>query len=455
MIGVAEHRAGKPAAGPSGLDRRWPGLQPAPRRTSLALSAPQLRVALAVLLAVWAAQQGRCSTVDTVLQGTEYSGEPILDRLVSEVVCANESIHIAIYRLTYWPLAVALARAMDRGVDVKGVFEGGSWEDTPEYLRNKLTQGDEKRYLLDGVSPLMHIKFMVIDGRKTVVTTAPWTSSRKAACLIAITDGTVAEIFEERFRQMWTGGKNAFKRVRYDSPEAAAFRLQGPLPVGPTEVGVQFAPRPSHGSGRGLPESALGTMAQELLRARKSIHGSPYFFTAQYLADALLTVRRQSPDVDIRIACDNDQILGVRSGGRRTYTSEALDLLGVGTATSEGPDRDSDLRNNPWPAGLALPLGNVTHFPLDWSVSGSRTMLHCQYCVIDAETVFVGTVNWSHAGNAKNQEVLLILRDPVIATAFENHFSSVVAASAPIFKTEQDRRDFQADLEAGRPSTRR
>ncbi|MEL6855163.1 MAG: phospholipase D-like domain-containing protein, partial [Cyanobacteria bacterium J06607_13] len=48
--------------------------------------------------------------------------------------------------------------------------------------------------------------------------------------------------------------------------------------------------------------------------------------------------------------------------------------------------------------------------------------LHHKFAIVDQNTVIVGSQNWSHAANTKNDETLMVIRNPTVAAHFNREF---------------------------------
>ncbi len=117
---------------------------------------------------------------------------------------AQRSVLVAVYVFTSDPLADALIRAHQRGVEVRVVIERGEAEGRgSEYERLK-SAGILIR--LDGNSGLMHHKFMVIDEQIVVTGSYNWSAAaedRNDENVVAIDDREIASLYVEEFERVW------------------------------------------------------------------------------------------------------------------------------------------------------------------------------------------------------------------------------------------------------------
>lgn len=258
-------------------------------------------------------------------------------------------------------------------------------------------------------SGLMHHKFIVIDGKTVIVTSANFTTSDihgdfKSAesrgnpnNLLKLQSSDLAKVFTEEFALMWgdgPGGKPDSKfGVKKPSRGISSFQ------VGGATVSVQFSPAtsktPWHETPNGLIDRTLAT-------ASKSVNLALFVFSAQQLANTLEAKSRTG--VGIRALVDSSFVY-------RPY-SEAMDMMGA--SLLEGCKLE--VENRPWSQPLAtvgmpkLPVGD---------------RLHHKFGVVDGTKVITGSHNWSEAANRANDETLLVVESATVGAHFEQEFDRV------------------------------
>jgi phosphatidylserine/phosphatidylglycerophosphate/cardiolipin synthase-like enzyme len=119
------------------------------------------------------------TTADGVRLGWDFApadGTGIDSYLVRQVTAARRRIVLASMVITSHPLLAALADAIDRGVDVSGMYDGGQmgpiakqWHDTDvlahwKLLTDHLVGKPSKPYTPTSVHDFMHSKILVADG---------------------------------------------------------------------------------------------------------------------------------------------------------------------------------------------------------------------------------------------------------------------------------------------------
>jgi phosphatidylserine/phosphatidylglycerophosphate/cardiolipin synthase-like enzyme len=252
----------------------------------------------------------------------------------------------------------------------------------------------------------MHHKFMVVDEKSTIVTTANFTmscihgdllssSSRgNANSLIHVVSKNFAKIFTDEFSQLWGNG------IRGNYGQNKTYRGSITTTVKGIKLTIQFSPTSRRFNWH---ESVNGLITLHLSKAKKSIKSLLFVFSDQKIADVMEMKNNAGVEVGVFIE---------PKFAYREY-SELLDLMGL-EMLNQKCEYEPD--NNPWkkPAkevGMArLPSGDV---------------LHHKFAVVDNESVVVGSQNWSDAANHINDETLLIIQNPQIADQFRQEYDRV------------------------------
>ncbi|MFM9266297.1 phospholipase D-like domain-containing protein [Tychonema sp. BBK16] len=255
-------------------------------------------------------------------------------------------------------------------------------------------------------SGLMHHKFVVIDGKTVIVTSANFTTSDvhgdfktsasrgNANNLLKIESVELAQLFTQEFNIMWGDGPGGKPDSKFGIKKP--FRPMQKVRVSNTTMAVQFSP-----TSKTLPweKSVNSLIDKNLGSARKSVNLALFVFSAQRLANTLEIEANRG--VAVRALIDSNFIY-------RPY-SEGLDMMGA--TLIEHCQLEAD--NRPWKQPLttvgvpALPMGD---------------RLHHKFGVVDGNTVITGSHNWSEAANHGNDETLLAIASPVVAAHFEREF---------------------------------
>ena len=255
-------------------------------------------------------------------------------------------------------------------------------------------------------SGLMHHKFVVIDGKTVIVTSANFTSRDihgdfKAAesrgnpnNLLKLESPELAKLFAEEFSIIWGDGPGGKPDSKFGVKKL--FRPVQKVRVGNAIVAVQFSPVTAR-----LPwqQSPNGLIDRTLANAKTSVNLALFVFSAQQLANTLEAKSQQG--VGIRALVDSSFIY-------RPY-SEAMDMMGGSLLLN----CKLKAENRPW----AKPLSTVgiPKLPV-----GDR--LHHKFGALDEKTVITGSHNWSEAANRANDETLLVIESAIVAAHFEREF---------------------------------
>ncbi len=250
----------------------------------------------------------------------------------------------------------------------------------------------------------MHHKFMVVDGKTTIVTSANWTlsdvhgdfaqpSSRgNANNLLKIESSELAQAFTEEFEVMWRDRKFGVKKPN---------RPVQQFKVGDTLIDLHFSP-----DSKKVPweKTSNGLIAATLKQSTQSIDLALFVFSDQDLVNAM----ESSSNIAIRALIEPTFMY-------RPF-SEGLDMLGV--ALSD--DCKWEPNNRPWQNPLKT-VGVPQLPPGD--------LLHHKFGIIDRRTVITGSHNWSNAANRGNDETLLVIHSPIVAAHFQREFDRLYANS--------------------------
>lgn len=253
-------------------------------------------------------------------------------------------------------------------------------------------------------SDLMHHKFMVIDGKTTIATSANFTlsdvfgdfarpSSRgNANTLLKINSSELAKAFTEEFELMWRDRKFGVKK---------SVRPVQQFKIGETLIDLHFSPNSNT-----IPwgQTSNGLIAKTLQQATQSIDLALFVFSDQELVNAI----EPRSNLAIRALIEPTFMY-------RPY-SEGLDMLGV--ALSDHCKWEPN--NRPWQNPLKT-VGVPQLPPGD--------LLHHKFGIVDRQTVITGSHNWSNAANRGNDETLLIIHSSTVAAHFQREFDRLYANS--------------------------
>ena len=247
-----------------------------------------------------------------------------------------------------------------------------------------------------GTTGLMHHKFMIIDGKQTIVTSANWTPSDihgdilnpnsrgNANNLVKINSSEIANAFQTEFNLMWE--KKRFKRKKGDRPTQT-------FTIGRSIVQLHFSPTEKRLDWN---TSSNGVIAETLTTAKTSIDLALFVFSDVKLSAKLAPLTKKP--IAIRGLFDPGFMT-------RPY-SKSLDMLGL-TVPCQGKN------SNPWnPPAQSVGVPKLP--PGD--------LLHHKFAIVDRSRVILGSHNWTSAANHTNDETLLILTNPQVAAHYQQEF---------------------------------
>lgn len=260
-------------------------------------------------------------------------------------------------------------------------------------------------------SNLMHHKFVIVDGRVVIMTSANFTTSDmdgdfkspssrgNANNLLKFDSPTLAALFTQEFNIMWGDGPAGQPDSRFGVKKP--FRPAQSVPIGSTTVEVQFSP-----TSQTIPwnRSSNGLIAKTLDTATKSVELALFVFSDQPLVDVLETVHQRGVAVKALIE---------PGFAYRSY-SEALDMLGVVLAE----DCQTERGNHPWKP--AIDTVGVPRLP-------PGDLLHHKFGIVDQATVITGSHNWTAAANTGNDETVLVIHSPTVAAHYQREFERLNA----------------------------
>ena len=281
--------------------------------------------------------------------------------LVAAIHNARASVDVAVYDFSSWALRDALIGAHARGINVRMVTESDNL-DEPEIA--ELRQAGIQ-VLGDRREGLMHNKFVVIDRLEV------WTGSTNFNVvsfyqndnnLIGIRSSRVEEHYTTEFEEMFLADE-----FGSGSPAKTPYQT---LTVDGTRLEVYFSPD----------DGALDRIVELVGDAQESVYFLAYSFTSDDLAEALTESGKQG--VIVKGVFEQDQ-----------YES------------NEGTEFDN-LRT----AGFDIRLdANPRH-------------MHHKVIIIDEAIVITGSYNFSANAEKRNDENVLIIFNPEIASLYLEEF---------------------------------
>lgn len=382
------------------------------------------------------------------------AGDNLEQHIIDAIKSAKTSIDIAVQELRLPKIAHALAERQKAGIKIRIILENTynhPWSEiTPSQLE-KLNPREQKRYqelrllgdknrdnklsdqeinesdtllilkqakipIIDDTADgskgtgLMHHKFIIIDNKNLIITSANFTTSDihgdfsnpetrgNSNNLITVKSPELAQLFTEEFNIMWGDGPAGQPDSKFGVKKT--FRPPRTLQIGNNIVTLQFSPTSLT---QPWEQSVNGLIGKTLAGASQSIDLALFVFSEQQLSNILETTTRQG--IKLRALIEP-------SFAYRNY-SEALDMLGV---TLPNEKCQIEPKNRPW----QNPIDTVGIPQLP-----EGDLLHHKFGIIDNKTVITGSHNWSIAANNNNDETLLIIQNPTLTAHFLKEYEKL------------------------------
>ena len=386
-------------------------------------------------------------------------GDDLEKQIVDTISQAKFTVDIAVQELRLPKVAQILAQKQKDGVKIRLILESNysrTWSSFTAAEITKLGKKEQERYQefrkfvdinqdhqitpeeisqRDGLaivqnanipwiddtadgskgSSLMHHKFVIVDHRFVIITSANFTLSDtsgdfsnssslgNANNLLKIDSSELASLLTEEFNIMWGDGVGG----KPDSKFGVKKPVRNPQTIilGKSKITVHFSPtsptEPWNISSNGL-------IAKTLSTSTKTVDLALFVFSDQQLANILEERHHQNVQIRALIA---------PQFAYRPY-SEALDMMGF--ALSDNCKYEVD--NRPWKNPIStvgvpiLPKGDL---------------LHDKFAVIDNKTVITGSHNWSEAANHGNDETLIVIENPTVAVHYQREFDRLYGKIKP------------------------
>lgn len=282
---------------------------------------------------------------------------------------SKSSIDIAIYGYEDIPaITNALKNAKNRGVIIRFVYDEAPNPLNTYYKGNDIIKALADKAQSDKVGneagKLMHNKFVVFDN-KTVFTgsmnfSKTGLSDYDGNDVVIISSSEIASLYELEFEQM-LGGKFHSAKSRHGAVNKFA--------LGNSEIEVYFSPQ----------YKSCSRVTEVINSAQKYIYIPSFLITHKHIAEALVNAKKRG--VDVKIILDGNS--SVTRNTKHQY-----------------------LREN----GIKLKFENYAG------------KLHSKTMIIDDKYLILGSMNFSNSGENKNDENLLVIKNPELAHNYKEFF---------------------------------
>ena len=349
----------------------------------------ELLLSLFLIIVVWAGQQFFNVDLSSIGTGSDSGGgsDPALahievffttprypdtasyhyggldEKLAAVIDAAETSVDVAVYDLNLARVADALVRAHQRGVRVRVVTDE-AYEDElgPQRLRKAKVP-----LVMDERDPYMHDKFVVIDGRQ--VWTGSWNLTdngtyRNNNNVVVVESKALAKNYTTEFEEMFVDHK---------------FGSTSPDVIPNPEINLDGAQLETIFESEGNARARIVALIED---AKSSVNFMAFVFTDDDIARAIVAQHRAG--INVRGVVED----------RNT--------------TSTGSNYRSMRR-----AGVAV------------LTDGNPYIMHHKVIIIDKAIVITGSYNFTNSAANYNDENVLIIHSPEVATLFMDEFERV------------------------------
>ena len=296
----------------------------------------------------------------------------ICKAFLNEINNTQTSLDIATYGWVSIPqIDEAIKSAVKRGVRFRIVYDFTSknnhYPDTQEIARYAI---DSRNDFVGGNTTqseyLMHNKFMIFDGKKVATGSLNYSktdfSEFNSNAIFFIDSPDVAKVYTEEFEQMLSG---KFHSAKHKRNNIDTYKLGNSL------LQVYFSPQDKAISDKILPY---------INSAKKYIYIPAFVITHKKLENALILAK--SRGVDVKLIIDATNVSAQKSSVKALRQAE-------------------------------IPI----------KIENFAGKLHSKSIIIDDEYIFAGSMNFSNSGENKNDENLLIIKNPRLATYYHKFFT--------------------------------
>ncbi len=288
--------------------------------------------------------------------------------LIADIDAATRSVDMATYEYNLTSIADALVRAEKRGVRVRLALDRENLDDPTMAEWAGAAQGITTPVTWEQTDAFMHSKFIIVDAK--LVWTGSWNATnndtyRNNNNLLRITAPALVANYQAEFAQMAANRFGTSKMPRTPNPRT---KIAG--------VAVENYFTPSDG--------VSSHVVERINQARQSIDFLAFSFTSDAIGDAMIA--RQKANVPVRGIFEKRNATGIGSEYPRLRQAKA--------------DVISD---------------------------GNCYTMHHKVIIIDQRIVITGSYNFTSRAESVNDENLLIIDDPAIATLYLDEFARVYA----------------------------
>jgi phosphatidylserine/phosphatidylglycerophosphate/cardiolipin synthase-like enzyme len=350
-------------------------------------------------------------------------------RVAQLIGTAESTIDVAMYSFSDAGINTALAAAVDRGVEVRFLFETAA-EDRK--LAGSALQSSKSGKLEQSgvdvrwVNKIMHHKFMIVDGPRDALEAASdaflvtgsgnWSNS--AATLYdentLFLQGHTETVLrmQQEFEHLWTHSRDFVGDATLTSRPSELVITDEMIEDG-ADTHAWFTSANFDITGtdtfsvRGRSE-ITDVLVEAIEGATDSIHIASGHLRLRPVAEALMAKAAQDPEMDIRVYLDGQEYI---SEATHDIQVEELEACLVAAGTSESKIRSCNDKG--FLFGFLVGESGIDvrykYYAYRWSASYAKQMHH-KYLIIDGDELWTGSFNLSDNAEHNTFENMLLFR---------------------------------------------
>jgi len=306
-------------------------------------------------------------------------GSGIDQKVLPAIDEARVSIDVTSFDFNLPGLVNALARASQRGVKVRVVYDGingnlaldnASTNYRPFNSIEALKAAGVSLVNGGRTNGLMHDKMVIVDGELLFM--GSWNLSyndtyRNNNNLLKISAPQLIQNYQAKFNELFV-----------DQKFGSRAEMKAGLPrmtIGDTQVENYFSPS----------DEVMDQLIKLVMGAKKSVHYMIYTFTDEDLVSALIAQSRAG-----------------------------VDVRGVIEGRCTSPDA----------------LASLTFAKLPVKIDGNKYAMHHKVIIIDHDTVVTGSFNFTRSADTINDDNVIVIHNSSIAAEFEMEYQKIDSAGA-------------------------
>ncbi len=308
----------------------------------------------------------------TVLKPDRDCNNAVCREFVNCIESAQHTIDMAMYGWTNVPkVNAALESAQKRGVKIRIIYDKATngqnhYPETDDFVsKYPERRSDEIPGQTKLTNMIMHNKFAVFDDSRVFTGSMNFSATGFSGFnhnnVIIINSADVAEVYEREFDQMFEGKFHTLKKKSMHNSN---------LQCGSTLISVYFSPQ----------DKALTQAVIPLIKnSKKYIYVPAFLFTHKSLSTELINAKKRG--VDVKMIIDATNTHGEHSVFKKLRSGE-------------------------------VPV----------KVENYAGKMHAKAMIIDDEYLIFGSTNFSDSGENKNDENLLIIKNPRLTRLYKEYF---------------------------------